>query len=98
MRYALYAIVVALGLAAVAYYAAEQMRFHLPGPLHGTHAGLADDCFAIDSVVNAHQELRGIYRAAGAEDRMEVDIFPGGHDFRPESACAFFEKWLGPVK
>ena len=61
-------------------------------------SGFADQCFAIDTAVEAHQEVRSIYRAAGAEDRLMIDIFPGQHDLNPTTAEAFFAKWLGPVK
>ena len=68
-----------------------------PRPLL-VQSGFADQCFAIDSAAAAHEELRGIYSAAGAEDRLTVDIFDGPHDFHPPTAYAFFEKWLGPVR
>ena len=61
-------------------------------------SGLADGCFAIDSCVEAHEELRSIYRAAGAEDKLTIDVSAGEHAFHPATAYAFFDKWLGPAK
>ncbi len=65
-----------------------------PGPLL-VQSGFADQCFSIDSAVEAHEELRGIYQAAGAEDKLTVDVYDGPHDFHPPTAYEFFDKWLG---
>ncbi len=68
-----------------------------PKPLL-VQSGFADECFSVDSAAEAHEELRSIYRAAGAEDKLTTDIFDGKHDFNPPVAYGFFDKWLGPAK
>ena len=50
------------------------------------------------SAVNAHEELRGIYAAAGAADKLTLDVVNGGHEFNVETARPSFAKWLGPVR
>lgn len=68
-----------------------------PRPLL-VQSGIADGCFAIDSAVNAHAELRSIYSAAGCEDKLTLDVVNGGHEFNLETAREFFDRWLGPVR
>ena len=68
-----------------------------PRPLL-VQSGFADWCFAIDSTVKAHEELRAIYKAAGAEDQLTIDVFAGNHDFNPPTAYEFFDKCLGPAR
>ena len=57
-------------------------------------SGIKDSCFSITSAREAHKKLRRIYKAAGASDRLEFDIFPGEHMFSGRKAFKFFEKWL----
>ena len=57
-------------------------------------SGFADACFSIDSAVSGHEEMRSIYRAAGAEDKLTIDIFPGRHDVNPPVVREFFKRWL----
>jgi len=64
-----------------------------PRPLlieSGTH----DQCFPVEPVLKAHEHLKRIYRAAGAMDKLHVDLFQGGHQFHGPSAFEFFEKYL----
>ncbi len=68
-----------------------------PNPLL-VQSGFADGCFAIDSAVEGHDELRSIYKAAGAEDRLTIDVFDGHHDFNPPTAYEFFDRWIGPAR
>lgn len=57
-------------------------------------SGAHDEGFPIASALRAHDHLRRIYRAAGAEDRLHVDVFPGGHQFHGPTAREFFDKYL----
>lgn len=56
--------------------------------------GVFDDGFPIEASIKAHQQLQRIYKAAGALDRLEIDIFEGAHQFSGRKAFSFFEKWL----
>ncbi len=56
--------------------------------------GTQDLGFPIEASLRAHEHLRRIYRAAGVEDRLHIDVFPGGHQFHGPSAREFFEKYL----
>ena len=57
-------------------------------------SGINDTTYPVGPVVRAHEHLRRIYRAAGAEDRLYIDLFPGGHQFHGPSARDFFERHL----
>jgi dienelactone hydrolase len=56
--------------------------------------GLDDTTYPVGPVQRAHEHLRRIYQAAGAADRLEIDLFPGGHQFHGPAARAFFERSL----
>ena len=60
-------------------------------------SGFVDEWFPIETSTEAHKELRSIYNAAGASDRLSIDVFAGFHDFNPASAYEFFDKWIGPA-
>lgn len=57
-------------------------------------SGLDDTTYPVGPVRRAHEHLRRIYQAAGAADRLEIDLFPGGHQFHGPSARAFFERYI----
>lgn len=64
-----------------------------PRPLlieSGTH----DSGFPIESALRAHGRLHQIYRASGAEHRLHIDVFAGGHQFHGPSAREFFDQYL----
>lgn len=56
--------------------------------------GIHDKCFAIDDTLISHRQTERIYRAAGAEARFEVDLFPGGHTWGGNKSRAFFRRHL----
>jgi dienelactone hydrolase len=56
----------------------------------GTH----DGCFRIESAMSCYRELEKIYRAAGASEKLELDLFPGGHVWGGNKSVAFFRKHL----
>ena len=64
-----------------------------PRPLL-VESGIYDDCFPIEATLQAHEHLRRIYRAAGAEDRLHIDVFSGAHQFHGPSAREFFDRYL----
>lgn len=56
--------------------------------------GTYDEGFPIEASQRAHEHLRRIYRAAGVEDRLHIDVFLGGHQFHGPSAREFFAQHL----
>lgn len=56
--------------------------------------GLSDTCFLYEDAIVARDQARRIYQAAGAEDRFDVDEFPGEHSFSGRKAFGFFERFL----
>ncbi|MCL2647381.1 MAG: prolyl oligopeptidase family serine peptidase [Phycisphaerales bacterium] len=56
--------------------------------------GIHDDCFLIDSSMSCYRELEKIYKAAGLSDRLELDLFEGGHRWGANKSVAFFKRWL----
>lgn len=57
-------------------------------------AGLYDTCFLPETVLPACRRVGEIYRAAGAADRFDTDIFPGEHGWGGNKSVAFFNKHL----
>jgi dipeptidyl aminopeptidase/acylaminoacyl peptidase len=57
-------------------------------------SGIYDTCFPVEPVLRAHDHLRRVYRAAGADENLHTDLFVGGHQFHGPSARAFFEQYL----
>ena len=64
-----------------------------PRPLL-VEVGKKDECFLMDSALSCYRELEKIYTAAGATDRLELDLFEGGHQFAGGKAFRFFDKYL----
>jgi hypothetical protein len=56
--------------------------------------GAYDECFRVESAMECHERLRTIYAAAGASDRLELDLFPGGHAWNGGRSVAFFTRYL----
>ena len=56
--------------------------------------GVHDECFKVDSAMSCYRELEKIYRAAGAADKLELDLFEGGHGFSGHKAFEFFARHL----
>lgn len=66
-----------------------------PKPLL-VEVGVHDDCFKIDHSLNKHyRQLQRIYKAAGAADKLELDLFPGNHAWGANKSTAFFRNALG---
>jgi hypothetical protein len=64
-----------------------------PSPLL-VESGVNDTCFKLEFSREAHQHLKRIYEAVGASNRLEFDVFPGGHSFAGNKAFSFFDKHL----
>lgn len=56
--------------------------------------GLYDTCFRVESALACHERVRTIYRAADADDVLELDLFPGGHGWDGRRSMSFFERHL----
>ncbi len=60
-------------------------------------AGEEDRIFPIDGVREIAEKARAVYAEAGAADRFQAILFPGGHSFPDEvkaEAYAFLDRWL----
>jgi dienelactone hydrolase len=57
----------------------------------GSRDGLIDPKLAAEALAR----IRRAYAALGAEDRLQVDRFEGGHVWNGKMAYPFLEKWLG---
>lgn len=57
-------------------------------------SGNSDTCFWIHSAMEAHEKVRTVYRTAGVEDRLWIEIFPGEHRFAGGKAFEFFDRHL----
>jgi dienelactone hydrolase len=53
-----------------------------------------DTCFVVDSAMKCYRHLEKIYRAAGASDRLELDLHPNEHGWGGAKSVGFFRKYL----
>jgi hypothetical protein len=60
--------------------------------------GTYDDCFMLDSAMSCYREVEKIYSSAGVRDRLELDLFEGGHAWGGNKSVAFFRKHLGAAE
>ncbi|HEX4123441.1 MAG TPA: alpha/beta hydrolase family protein [Tepidisphaeraceae bacterium] len=56
--------------------------------------GAQDSCFLVGSALSCFREVEKIYAAAGCGDRLELDLFEGGHRWGGNKSVAFFKKHL----
>lgn len=56
--------------------------------------GKHDQCFKVEPAMECHSEVERIYRTAGVPDRLELDLFEGGHAWGDQRTATFFEKWI----
>lgn len=56
--------------------------------------GVRDQCFRIETTLPAYRHLERIYAAAGAGERLELDLHPNDHGWGGNKAAAFFRKHL----
>ncbi|MBI4578720.1 MAG: acetylxylan esterase [Planctomycetes bacterium] len=59
-------------------------------------AGRDDRIFPLAAVRKSHEQLRAIYRVAGAEDRCGLYVGDGGHRYYSDGAWPFIRKWFDP--
>jgi hypothetical protein len=56
--------------------------------------GVYDSCFLVDTALRCYEQVQRIYTAAGAADRLELDLFPGEHGWGDNRSAAFFARHL----
>ena len=56
--------------------------------------GAHDDCFRIDSAMPCYRQVERIYAAAGAGERLRLDLHPGPHGWGANESEAFFAEHL----
>jgi dienelactone hydrolase len=56
--------------------------------------GAHDLCFRIEPAMSCYRAVEEIYQAAGAADRLELDLFEGNHAWGDHKSAAFFKKHL----
>jgi dienelactone hydrolase len=56
--------------------------------------GEFDDCFFVEDALRAYRQVEEVYAAAGAPERLQRDVFPGGHAFGGRVTFEFFDRWL----
>ena len=56
--------------------------------------GANDTCFKVEGAMMCQKQLKKIYRAAGASDRLELDFHPHEHSWGGNKSEAFFKKHL----
>lgn len=56
--------------------------------------GAYDFCFKIDSAMSCYREVEKIYSACGVSDRLELDLYEGGHRWSGNKTMGFFQKHL----
>jgi hypothetical protein len=56
--------------------------------------GISDNCFLADDAMSCYREVEKIYSAAGARERLELDLFQGGHAWGANKSVDFFRKHL----
>jgi dienelactone hydrolase len=56
--------------------------------------GANDTCFKVDTAMTCFKRVSAIYAAAGASDRLELDLHPGEHGWGGNRSEEFFGKYL----
>lgn len=65
-----------------------------PRPLL-VETGTEDMLFPLAAASAAMVQLRAVYGWLGAPDRLQHDVFQGGHQWHGEEAYPFLDRWLG---
>src|SRR5207248_2570390 len=53
------------------------------------------ECFKLDSAMSCFREVEKIYEGAAARERLELDLFEGGHRWGGNKSVEFFRRWIG---
>ena len=57
--------------------------------------GTNDECFLIEPAMDCYRKVEMIYQASGAEDRLQLDLFEGGHAWGGNRSVEFFRGTMG---
>ena len=57
--------------------------------------GTYDECFKVESARHCFCKVEQIYLAAGCREKLELDLFEGGHQWAANKTFDFFKKYLG---
>jgi hypothetical protein len=57
--------------------------------------GTRDECFRLDDAMSCYRRVERIYEAAGCAEKLELDLFEGGHQWGGNRSAAFFKRYLG---
>lgn len=60
--------------------------------------GQKDRGFFPDDAKKSYAQVKRIYAAAGAKDKIAVDVHPGGHEFSGAKALDWLDRWLWPAR
>jgi fermentation-respiration switch protein FrsA (DUF1100 family) len=64
-----------------------------PRPLL-VESGTADHIFPLSGAMEAYERVRSVYAALEAADRIDKDVFEGGHQISGAKAYDFLWHWL----
>lgn len=56
--------------------------------------GAYDSCFGVDGAMDCFHQVEKIYEAAGAREKLELDLFGGEHSWGGNKSVEFFSKYL----
>ncbi len=56
--------------------------------------GVHDTCYKADTAMRCYRQVERIYKAAGASNRLELDLFDGGHAWGGNKSVEFFNRYL----
>lgn len=56
--------------------------------------GTRDECFRLDDAMSCYRRVKRIYQATGCPERLELDLFDGGHQWGGNCSVRFFKKYL----
>ena len=57
-------------------------------------SGMDDPIFPVEAARQTVARLRTVYAMLGADDRLDHDVFAGGHQWHGELAYVFLERFL----
>jgi fermentation-respiration switch protein FrsA (DUF1100 family) len=56
--------------------------------------GKEDTCFLVDDALKAYRRIEKAYEVIGEKEKVDVDLFPGPHEFSGRKAFDWFARWL----
>ena len=60
--------------------------------------GANDSCFRVDTAMACYKKVKAIYGAAGAGDRLELDLHDGEHGWGGNRSKSFFDRYVRGVR